>query len=41
MENEAQASALHQLSEIGVYDFWTEVSKVIWGLMWIADLGFL
>ena len=29
MEDEAQASALHQLSEIGVFDFWTEVSKII------------
>ena len=24
VEDEAQASALHQLSEIGIYDFWTE-----------------
>merc|ERR1712024_193917 len=24
VENKVQASALHQLSEIGVYDFWTE-----------------
>ena len=29
MDDEAQASALHQLSEIDVYDFWTEVSKII------------
>ena len=29
VEDEAQASALHQLSEIGIYDFWTEVSKII------------
>ena len=28
VEDEAQASALHQLSEIGIYDFWTEVSKI-------------
>lgn len=32
VEDEAQASALHQLSEIGVYDFWTEVSKIILGM---------
>ena len=31
VEDEAQASALHQLSEIGIYDFWTEVSKIIKG----------
>ena len=30
VEDEAQASALHQLSEVGIYDFWTEVSKIIW-----------
>merc|ERR1719348_183628 len=24
VEDEAQASALHQLSEVGIYDFWTE-----------------
>ena len=28
MEDESQASALHQLSEIGFYDFWTEVKKM-------------
>ena len=33
VEDEAQASALHQLSEIDVYDFWTEVSKIIWGIL--------
>ena len=32
VEDEAQASALHQLSEIGIYDFWTEVSKIILGM---------
>ena len=28
VEDAAQASALHQLSEIGFYDFWTEVKKM-------------
>ena len=28
VEDESQASALHQLSEIGFYDFWTEVKKM-------------
>ena len=25
VENEAQAAALHQLSDIGIYDFWKQV----------------
>ena len=29
VEDEAQATALHQLNEVGIYDFWTEVSKTI------------
>merc|ERR1712130_915555 len=28
VEDEAQASALHQLSEVGIYDFWTEALGV-------------
>ena len=27
VENEAQASALHQLSDVGIYDFWKQVLK--------------
>ena len=38
VEDEAQASALHQLSEVGIYDFWTEVSKIIWEPKQIPDL---
>ena len=29
VEDEAQASALHQLSQAGIYDFWTEVNKLL------------
>ena len=27
VETEAQAAALHQLSDIGIYDFWKQVSS--------------
>ena len=41
VEDEAQATALHQLSEVGIYDFWTEVSKTICAHMLNVDFNFL